>query len=98
MTSDQENKRTEQTSGSWVGKLRGMSVRDPGPDADGPILELHGEQGMAAVEIADESIVDNVPDAPLDEWNYRGLTYNQEAGALPICRGCSNEVQNRDLR
>jgi hypothetical protein len=44
-------------SGTWIGELRGATVREPGPDAEGPILELHGEEGMAAVEVTDEAFV-----------------------------------------
>lgn len=50
-------------SGHWIGVLRGATVREPGPDADGPILELHGEGGMVATEVADEVFVDKLTHA-----------------------------------
>jgi hypothetical protein len=33
----------------------------------------------------------------LADREYVSLTYNQETGALPICRDCFEEVQPRDL-
>ena len=47
-------------SGEWLGSIEGLKVRDPGPDADGPIVDIHGEEGMAAVEIASERFVDEL--------------------------------------
>lgn len=44
----------EQQSGSWLGTLDGVKVREPGPDAEGPVLELYGSDDMAAVEIETE--------------------------------------------
>lgn len=51
---------TENQSGSWIGKVRGIRVREPGPDADGPILEMIGEEGVAAMEFDDESFIDGL--------------------------------------
>ncbi len=31
------------------------------------------------------------------EAEYRHLTFNQETGALAICKECFEEVKNRDL-
>lgn len=50
-------------SGHWIGALRGATVREPGPDADGPILQLHGEEGMVATEVDDEAFVDGLTHA-----------------------------------
>jgi hypothetical protein len=47
-------------SGEWIGCVRGLRLRDPGPDADGPILEIHGEDGLAAMEFDDEAFVDGL--------------------------------------
>lgn len=53
----------EQKSGHWIGTLSGATVREPGPDADGPILELHGDDGMVATEVSDEAFVDGLTHA-----------------------------------
>jgi len=45
-------------SGNWLGQLEGLSLREPGPDADGAIVEFHGSDDMAAVEIPSERFVD----------------------------------------
>jgi hypothetical protein len=47
-------------SGEWIGCVRGLRLRDPGPDADGAILEIHGEDGLAAMEFDDEAFVDGL--------------------------------------
>lgn len=47
-------------SGNWLGQLDGISVREPGPDADGAIVEFHGNEGMAATEINDEQFVEKL--------------------------------------
>jgi len=52
-----------QRSGEWLGELEGIGVRDPGPDADGPIVEFHGSEGMAATEVASEEFVDKLSEA-----------------------------------
>jgi hypothetical protein len=49
-------------SGDWLGQLEGISVREPGPDADGAIVELHGSEDMAAAEIENERFVDKLSD------------------------------------
>lgn len=43
--------------GYWVGEMEGMKVREGGPDVDGPVLEIHGEEGMAAVVVSDVDFV-----------------------------------------
>lgn len=48
------------TNGAWLGDLDGITVREPGPDADGPILELHGTENMAAVCITDDDFIDQL--------------------------------------
>jgi len=50
----------EHRTGNWLGQLEGLKVREPGPDADGPIVEFHGEGGMAATEITSERFVDKL--------------------------------------
>lgn len=50
-------------SGEWLGTVEWLVVRDPGPDADGPIVEIHGDAGMAAVEIDSERFVDELSHA-----------------------------------
>jgi hypothetical protein len=37
--------------GEWLGSLEGLTVRPSGVDADGPILQLNGSDGMAAIEV-----------------------------------------------
>jgi len=54
---------SEQASGEWLGSVKEIGVRLPGPDADGPLLEIHGENGMAVVEIEDEEFVDGLTHA-----------------------------------
>ena len=39
--------------GRWLGEIKGIQVREPAKDADGPILEIYGEEAMAAVEVGD---------------------------------------------
>ncbi|MFC5277861.1 hypothetical protein ACFPM1_03635 [Halorubrum rubrum] len=50
-------------SGEWLGELEGIGIRDPGPDADGPIVEFHGSESMAAVEVTSEEFVDKLSEA-----------------------------------
>lgn len=50
-------------SGAWLGSMTGLTVRDPGPDADGPVLEIHGDGGFAAVEIDNDAYVDGLSHA-----------------------------------
>jgi len=57
---DAKSDTEDHRSGEWLGSLDGLKVRDPGPDAHGPVVELHGEEGMAAVEIASERFVDEL--------------------------------------
>jgi len=45
---------------AWLGSVRGLDVREPGPDADGPLLEVHGAEGSAAVEFDDGVFVDGL--------------------------------------
>ena len=52
----------EHRSGEWVGQVRGMRVREPG-DLDGPVLEIHGEEGMAAMVFNDEAFVEGLTHA-----------------------------------
>jgi hypothetical protein len=49
-----------QLTGVWIGPVRGVTIREPGPDADGPVLEIRGEEGMAAMEFDDEAFVDGL--------------------------------------
>lgn len=49
---------SEQQSGAWIGEVNSAMVREPGPDADGPVLEINGEEGLVAMEIPDEAFVD----------------------------------------
>lgn len=49
----------EHNSGEWVGPVRGMRVREPG-EVDGPILEIHGEEGMAAMVFDDPPFVEGL--------------------------------------
>lgn len=58
VTNETATDSTDQPRGEWVGPVRGLSLREPGPDADGPILEIHGEDGMAAMEFDDEEFVE----------------------------------------
>jgi len=44
----------EQRSGMFLGTALGMRVREPGEDADHPLLEIYGDEGMAAVEMPSE--------------------------------------------
>jgi len=50
--------KTQHRSGNWLGELDGIRVRSPGVDANGPIIELHGNEDMAAVEVTTEQFVD----------------------------------------
>ena len=50
----------DRDGGEWVGSVDGLSLREPGSDADGPILEIHGEDGMAAAEFDDEQFVEGL--------------------------------------
>jgi len=50
--------REKRTRGTWVGTLHAVGVREPGEDADGPLVEIHGEQGMVAFEVTDGELVD----------------------------------------
>jgi len=54
------NKEAEHRSGEWLGKLDGITVREPATDADGAIVEIHGEGSMAATEIASDELVDEL--------------------------------------
>lgn len=56
MSEDDIEREDEHRSGTWVGQVRGMRIREPG-DLDGPVLEIHGEEGMAAMVFDDESFV-----------------------------------------
>lgn len=40
-----------QLVGEWLCCLEGLTVRSAGEDADGPILQIDGSDGMAAVEM-----------------------------------------------
>ncbi|GAA0507832.1 hypothetical protein SAMN04488066_101362 [Halorubrum aquaticum] len=53
-------------SGEWIGELEGIGIRDPGPDADGPIMEFHGSESMAAVEVTTEEFVDKLSEAAVE--------------------------------
>lgn len=48
------------TSGKWLGELEGLRIEFVG---DGPILEIHGDQAMASVEILEERFVDGLTEA-----------------------------------
>jgi len=54
------NKEAEHRSGEWIGTLDGIVVREPATDADGAIVELHGEDSIAATEIASDELVDEL--------------------------------------
>ena len=54
------NGEIEHRTGNWLGQLEGLKVREQGPDADGPIVEFHGEDGMAATEITSERFVNKL--------------------------------------
>ena len=41
----------EITEGHWLGESTGLTVREPAGDHDLPILEIHGDEAMAAVQI-----------------------------------------------
>lgn len=51
---------SDETTGTWIGAVEGFSLREPGPDADGPVLQAHGEEGMVAMEFADEEFVEGL--------------------------------------
>lgn len=57
---EQDGGETQQESGFWLGEVEGIGLRQPGKDAEGPIFEVHGEEGMVAMEIADESLVEGL--------------------------------------
>jgi hypothetical protein len=48
--------------GSWLGEVKRLSVRGPGSDDGDPVLEIHGDSGMAAAEIPPE-YTDGLTDA-----------------------------------
>jgi hypothetical protein len=51
-------------SGEWLGNLEGLVVREPGPDSDGPVLEIHGEDdSLAATTITDDKQVEKLTEA-----------------------------------
>lgn len=50
----------EHTSGEFLGEMEGLKIRGV---LDGPVLEVHGDEGMAAVEITSESFVDGLTEA-----------------------------------
>lgn len=45
---------TPPNSGEWLGEATRIGVREAGEDADNPLLEIHGEEGMAAAEMTEE--------------------------------------------
>ena len=57
---DTPNRDAEHRSGEWLGRLEGITVREPATDADGAIVELHGEESMAATEIVSDELVDEL--------------------------------------
>jgi hypothetical protein len=72
--------------------MNGMTVREAGPDADGPILEIHGDEGMAAVEIDDEAFVDGLTHAAAElktelEAHDANVTDGRELSGSG-CRAC----------
>jgi ribosomal protein L35AE/L33A len=50
-------------SGGWLGSFAGMEIREPGEDADGAVVEIHGDEGMVAVEIDDPEVPDKLSEA-----------------------------------
>lgn len=57
---------SDRTSGTWLGKCVGLTVRKPGPDADGPIIEVHGSERSAAVEVDEPEFVDKLSRAGVE--------------------------------
>lgn len=51
----------ENTVGEWLGMFEGSRVRDASEDV-APVIELHGEDGIAAIE-ANEHIVRGLTEA-----------------------------------
>lgn len=49
---------------------------------------------MAKCIRCDETVAENYPD---DLGDYVLLTYDQESGAVAVCKGCFEVVKNRDL-
>lgn len=47
---------TEHTSGEYLGKFQGLKIRGVLDDTGRPVLEIHGEDGMAAVEASEEAV------------------------------------------
>lgn len=53
--------KTEHTSGAWLGMFEGIRVRNASEDC-APVIELHGENGMAAIE-ANKHIIQGLTEA-----------------------------------
>lgn len=60
MSSEKPRGEMKQQSGHWLGELEGIRVCEPGPDADGAIVEIHGKEDMSATEIRTERLVDKL--------------------------------------
>ena len=54
---------SQHRSGTWLGDVEGLRIREPGPDADGPLLEILGEEGMAATQFSKEEWVQGLTEA-----------------------------------
>lgn len=63
MTADSSEDEPEKQSGYWLGSVAGLSVREPGPDADGPILEVIGEEGMVPMEFDNDAFIEGLTHA-----------------------------------
>lgn len=50
-----QDKNQQGLSGEWIGELQGLTVRRPG-DLGLPVLELHGEDGLAATAVSREFV------------------------------------------
>jgi hypothetical protein len=47
---------TEHTSGEYLGEFQGLVIRGTLEGTGRPVLEIHGEDGMAAVEATEKSV------------------------------------------
>lgn len=72
--SDRHGGEAQHQSGEFLGELDGLKIRGV---LDGPVLEIHGEDGMAAVEITSERFVDGLTEAAAEVQTIIG----QEAEA-----------------
>jgi hypothetical protein len=54
---DQGEQRTPHESGKWLGEFEGLMLRTPvDGEEHNPVLEIHGEEAMAAVEVGEQSV------------------------------------------